>query len=312
MFEQPLISATEPTLSATTESMDDCEPSPPQDAVVHHVLAQNLHAIGFSHEREAVAPPLLEALRASVTALCRRKAESEEDDPDVFFEGSTRKVKQIQYLHRESVDGELLFGTFHDAMRSKLARMMAVDVDAIAIVNMQLFVKHPTISKPTRHHQDNAYLRLRHGDKAITAWVPLDDVDQANGCLHYVPYSHKMPTMRHERYNAATTFRVRSGVPGLSLCLRNFRESDDLPVVAKAGDALYHLGTTVHRANANVTQHERRVIGVLAVVQSYAAKDPVLEAEADVRLKEDIALQQFRDIEMYHRLTTGAAGDGRD
>lgn len=272
------------------------------DASARRMYKIGLHTVGFALEQRAFALEQVEKLRDALDALCDGRSASE----TVFVEGSSGKIKQIQHLQHEHVDGQPVFRVLLDAVLPKMAELMDVESSALQVVNMQFFNKHPGISKPTRHHQDNAYLRLLHGDKAITAWIPLDDVDPSNGCLHYVPYSHKMPTLRHERYNAATTFRVRSGVPGLSLCTRAFRESDDIAVEATAGDILYHLGTTVHRANANTSTKQRRAIGVLAIVKAYDGKDPVLEAEAKVRLEEDIALQEYRDFDLYQTLRAKA------
>jgi len=271
---------------------------PETNVIAQHLHKVNLHAIGFAHERKALELEYIQKLRDCVEELCGTKCASE----TVFMEGTSGKIKQMQKLHLERVNDEPVFHKLLDMVLPKMAYMMDVDASELQVVNMQLFNKHPDISKPTRHHQDNAYLRLLRGDKAIAAWIPLDDVDPTNGCLHYIPYSHKMPTIRHERYNSATTFRLRSGVAGLSLCTRAFRESDDVAVEATAGDVLYHLGTTVHRANANTSAQPRRVIGILAIVSSHCKKDPILEEEAKVRLQEDIDLQQFNDFELYKKL----------
>ena len=111
---------------------------------------------------------------------------------------------------------------------------------------------------------------------------------------------------RCQRFDTSATIQRRRfafvRAAGLSLCTRAFRESDDVAVEATAGDVLYHLGTTVHRANANTSAQPRRVIGILAIVSSHCKKDPILEEEAKVRLQEDIDLQQFNDFELYKKL----------
>ena len=128
---------------------------------------------------------------------------------DVFDEDGTGKIKQIQYLHlKNKICNDLL-----NDMK-KIAEKL-IGHDNFSVLNMQLFEKHPEISKPTRAHQDNAYFKLIP-TTALTIWIALDDIDEDNGCLYYAPKSHKRPTHKHSRYHKNTTFRLRSGVPGLS------------------------------------------------------------------------------------------------
>ena len=44
-------------------------------------------------------------------------------------------------------------------------------------------------------HQDGYYFNL-DSDKAVTGWLALEDVDDENGCIHYVKGSHKKEEYR--------------------------------------------------------------------------------------------------------------------
>ena len=121
----------------------------------------------------------------------------------VFDEDGTGKIKQIQYLYTR---GEL----FRDLLsKVKEIGKELLQTKEFETLNMQLFEKHPHISKPTRSHQDNAYFKMEPASP-ITIWIALDDIDEENGCLYYAPKTHLTPTRKHKRYHPHTTFRTRS------------------------------------------------------------------------------------------------------
>jgi ectoine hydroxylase-related dioxygenase (phytanoyl-CoA dioxygenase family) len=49
--------------------------------------------------------------------------------------------------------------------------------------------KMPGDSKPTPWHQDFPYWPMNESG-AMSAWIPMHDVDEANGCMMFVPGSH--------------------------------------------------------------------------------------------------------------------------
>ena len=52
-------------------------------------------------------------------------------------------------------------------------------------VNMQYFNKPAGIGQATPPHQDGYYFHLTPC-QAVTGWLALDDVDEKNGCIHYI------------------------------------------------------------------------------------------------------------------------------
>jgi len=101
----------------------------------------------------------------------------------VFDEDNTGKIKQIQYLHNKND----IFIKLLDKIKPAIEHLL--DGKKYNILNVQLFEKHPQISKPTRAHQDNAYYKQTPATP-LTIWIALDDIDEENGCLYYAPYSH--------------------------------------------------------------------------------------------------------------------------
>lgn len=215
-------------------------------------------------------------------------------DETVFDENGTGKIKQIQYLHHRHE----IFKNLIEELRP-LAEHLIGETN-LSVLNMQLFEKHPKISKPTRAHQDNAYFKMSPATP-LTIWIALDDIDEENGCIYYAPYTHLTPTRKHQRYHPHTTFRVRSGVPGLSLCLHEHPEETDVPIVVQAGTVLMHNCNTVHRAGKNNSNRRRRAIGLVFIPNSCTIDDRLNTYHKD-RLKEDIELQKYKNPALYDQL----------
>lgn len=215
----------------------------------------------------------------------------------VFDEDGTGKIKQIQYLWKYNEE----FQNILHQITEIAADLTGEKTENLNVLNMQLFEKHPEISKPTRSHQDNGYFKMTP-TTPLTFWLSLDDIDEENGCLYYATRTHLTPTRKHKRYHDQTTFRLRSGVPGLSLCLHEHPEETDLPMITKKGDLLVHNSNLIHRAGKNNSKNRRRRAIGIAYIPNNCKTDPLLEKYHNERLKEDVELQKIKDPKLYRKL----------
>ncbi|MGK0200780.1 MAG: phytanoyl-CoA hydroxylase [Yoonia sp.] len=108
---------------------------------------------------------------------------------------------------------------------------------------MQYFNKPPGLGKPTPAHQDGYYFMLKPC-AAVTMWMALEKVDQENGCVRYVPGSHKRGMRDHQR---TSTLGFSQGIADWS----DEDEAAALPFPAEPGDLLVHSAMTIHRADGN-------------------------------------------------------------
>lgn len=105
------------------------------------------------------------------------------------------------------------------------------------------FNKPPGEDAPTPPHQDNYYFNLKPPN-VVTIWLALDQVDEENGCLRYVPGSHREGIRPHGR----------SAILGFSQGITDFGQADrarEVAVCLQPGDAVVHHGEMIHRADAN-------------------------------------------------------------
>jgi len=134
----------------------------------------------------------------------------------------------------------------------RLGRLVA-DVGGLGGVRIwhdQALIKNP-YANPTAFHLDVPYWSFTSPD-ALSIWIALDDATLENGCLHYVPGSHRAGTYD----NVAIT----KDLGALFDAYPDWRSVAPVPCPIPAGSALIHNGLTFHGAGANMTPHRRRAM----------------------------------------------------
>ncbi len=136
-----------------------------------------------------------------------------------------------------------------DERLGKMATQLA-QVDGIRIWHDQSLVKPPW-ANPTAWHLDTPFWSFTHRE-ALSIWVALDDVTVENGCLYFMPGSHKV---------------TRFDEPGISANMGEIFEDypeyfavEPVKSVIKAGSCSFHNGLCIHAAGANMTTGYRRAM----------------------------------------------------
>lgn len=105
-----------------------------------------------------------------------------------------------------------------------------------------LMNKPPQVSSKKAWHQDSAYFDTEN--EVITVWIPLQDVDEKNGCLHAIPGSHTWGKLPHVGNEAQLD---PSKLP--------LHQSRPYPV--KKGGICIMDQSTAHSSDVNVSSMER-------------------------------------------------------
>ena len=98
-------------------------------------------------------------------------------------------------------------------------------------------------------HQEYPYNLT--SDNAVTLWLPLVDVDEANGCLRLAPRTQRLgalPVRVRDALNARRNANEALEIDGLEAILARHAE---LAVPARAGDALVFHTFLLHRSQPN-------------------------------------------------------------
>ena len=94
-----------------------------------------------------------------------------------------------------------------------------------------LIDKAPGTRTPTPWHQDCAYWIDLPDRRAASCWIALDDATVDNGCMWFVPGSHRRPMRPH-----------RSAGRGGGALECDASEAEGTPVPLAAGSCTFHAG----------------------------------------------------------------------
>jgi len=150
---------------------------------------------------------------------------------------------------------------FHPAISVPASQLL--DNKAIRFWHDQLFAKPPHYGGCVAWHQDYSYWTRTVPMAHLTIHIALDDQVVENGCLHYIPGSHKWTDRP-----LPITDRHFGDMDSIMTVLteeqkQNFKPK---PMLLKKGQACFHHALTVHGSFANRSDRPRRA----AVVNVFA------------------------------------------
>jgi ectoine hydroxylase-related dioxygenase (phytanoyl-CoA dioxygenase family) len=125
----------------------------------------------------------------------------------------------------------------------------------IILWGSSIFAKPPGVGKAVQWHQEGHYWPMRPLI-ATSAWIAIDDAAPDNGCLRYVPRSHRNGLFRHSDQHHA------SGLLQRSIDDPSFDDTDARDIVVSSGQ-LSLLDTFVaHGSHANRSTRRRAAVTV--------------------------------------------------
>ena len=136
-----------------------------------------------------------------------------------------------------------------DARLGEIATRLA-GVDGVRVWHDQALIK-PAYGNPTAWHLDNPFWSF-HSRDAISVWIALDDATPANGCLWYLPGTHR-----------SARFDLTEIGPNFGALFDAYPEWVGIEPVAApcaAGGAVFHNGLVAHAAGVNLTPRPRRAM----------------------------------------------------
>lgn len=188
----------------------------------------------------------LQSIRANLPALKERLYEVE----DAWEERPDEVV--LHFLGAWLVDAWFHDLVFHPGVTIPLAQLLGAQP--------MRFWHDQVFWKPARHpgvvpwHQDYSYWTRTAPAQHITMFLTLDDMDRSNGCLRYVPGSHRWGLLPRASFGGALD-QVRSALsPGMR------RDFEPVPVELRSGRASIHHSHLVHGSLGNPTDRPRRAV----------------------------------------------------
>jgi hypothetical protein len=114
----------------------------------------------------------------------------------------------------------------------------------------QFLAKPPGKSVPTYWHQDEGYWGRNLDEKGVTGWIPLQDVDAANGCMHFIDKGHLDGVLPHHLVEGVQSDLLTCPVDETRLVV--------CPI--QRGDVTFHHSKTPHMTTANTSTAWRKAV----------------------------------------------------
>ncbi|WKY05818.1 hypothetical protein Q1695_006209 [Nippostrongylus brasiliensis] len=142
--------------------------------------------------------------------------------------------------------------SFHDKMKQVIR---GINYEEPKIVQSMYIFKQPKIGGAVTDHIDATFLFVEPIDHLVGLWIAVDDADEENGCLAFIPGSHKRSSVD---YRFVRTHKT-DGSPLLKFTGERptYDPSKFVSVPVKKGSLIIIHGLVVHKSEPNTSTKSR-------------------------------------------------------
>ena len=197
-------------------------------------------------------------------------------DHSLFYEYNSNESTDPQAILFHALGEWRITEGLHDVLWNPafvMAASQLLDEKPVRFWHDQIFYKPPKKGGVVAWHQDYSYWTRTKPVAHLTCWCALDDATKENGCLQYIPGSH--------RWGLLPKPVIAGDLHGIKDSLNEAQqEALAHPVFApvKAGEAIFHHPLTLHGSGENKSDQPRRAF----VINAF--KDGVVSDSNDVLL----------------------------
>jgi ectoine hydroxylase-related dioxygenase (phytanoyl-CoA dioxygenase family) len=194
----------------------------------------------------------------------------------LFYEFHSNESADPQTVLFHALGAWRITKGFHDVLwnpRFIIAASQLLGNKPVRFWHDQLFYKPAKKGGVVAWHQDYSYWTRTLPMSHLTCWCGLDDATVENGCVQYVPGSH--------RWGLLDKPNLAGDLLGIMDYLTEEQKKQFHPVYAevKAGEAIFHHPLTLHGSGENKSSRPRRafVINVFADGVASDTNDELLQ-----------------------------------
>ena len=245
------------------------------------------HENGYLAGIRLLTEEQLEVLRHELAQLI------DPDHPghDLFYEFHSNESADPSTVLFHALGAWRISPAFHDLLWNPAFLMPASQLlgGAVRFWHDQLFCKPPHLGGVVAWHQDYSYWTRTRPMAHLSCWIGLDDSTRENGCVYYVPGSHK--------WNLLPITGLADDMNAIQSVLSEEQKTQFEPVAIelKAGECSFHHPLMIHGSFANRSDRPRggAVINVFRDGVKSASNDPPLESVPPIRAGEKMQGQFF-------------------
>jgi ectoine hydroxylase-related dioxygenase (phytanoyl-CoA dioxygenase family) len=235
------------------------------------------HANGYLHGIRALNDEQIETLRHELSQL------SDPNHPgnQLFYEFHSNESTDPSTVLFHALGAWRIMPGFHDLLWNPAFVMPASQLlgGAVRFWHDQLFCKPPKQGGVVAWHQDYSYWTRTEPMAHLSCWIGLDDSTRENGCVHYVPGSH--------RWDLLPITGLANDMQAIANVLdeEQKKQFKPVPIELKKGECSFHHPLMVHGSFENQSDRPRRgaVINVFRDGVRSASNNPLLEGVPVIR-----------------------------
>ena len=219
----------------------------------------HFHEYGYLAGIKLLADDQIKVLRRQLTEVMDPKHPAHH----LFYEFHSNESEDSDSVLFHSLGQWRITSGFHDILWNPAFVMAAhqlLENKPVRFWHDQLFYKPAKHGGVVAWHQDYSYWTRTVAMQHLTCWTGLDDATVENGCLHYVPKSHK--------WGLLDAPSLAGDMNGLMKYLTEEQKKEFKPVAIemKKGYGTFHHPLLVHGSYENNSEISRRafVINVFA------------------------------------------------
>ncbi|MDP6859276.1 MAG: phytanoyl-CoA dioxygenase family protein [Verrucomicrobiales bacterium] len=207
--------------------------------------------LGYLHGIQALNSDQIKALSEELQEM----VDPEHEGNEFFYEYHSNESEDPETAVFHALGAWRVRPTFHDVLWNPAFTMAAYQLLG---ANFRLF-HDQLFSKPAKHggvvawHQDFSYWTWTEPMSHLTCWIGLDDVDKENGCMYYIPNSHRWGLLEKESLTGDMD-AIREKLTEAQVA--DFEKK--VPVEMKAGEASFHHPLLMHGSYENNSERGRR------------------------------------------------------
>jgi hypothetical protein len=229
----------------TTEAM----PAIRRERFLAEQDAECLREQGFFSVQNLTTPEDIAEMKVQLEELFRKRSGEKEGAYTDLIESvdNTDSITSPQILNPVNYAPSLRkTKCFQNGLR--IAKQLLGD-DAFCLFDLAI-MKKAKVGFATPWHQDEAFRDPRFDYRELSIWVPLQGVSLENGCMQFIPGSHKIEILKHDSPNhnlAATALE----------CVDSFDKSQAVSCPLPVGGATVHFPRTLHGTGPNLSNAPR-------------------------------------------------------
>ena len=206
-------------------------------------------ANGYLVVENLVPEPILLRLRERISELQGANGSGAKVSGGIESSGGSAPTTaaEMRKLNELAPHEEIFGNVAASPMLTNIACALTDNARELMLYSDQVFLKPAFSGSAKPLHQDNSYFRVEPWSHGVTCWMAVDEATEENGCMRYIPGSHKLGLIPHRAISKVHLTPERE-----------FDIEEEIPVPAKAGSCIFHHLLVLHSSGPNTSAKSRR------------------------------------------------------